>query len=427
MSRTDQLNPEQSDALGRMLTWMLQPASSHPFFLLEGYAGTGKTFLTRAFADAVKGRGVFTAPTNKATKVLRVSLTDEQFKPQCSTVFSLLGLKLEANGEVKELSTPEEPIDLSMMKYVVVDEGSMVNTVLFKEIAKAQAVHNLKFLFLGDSAQLPPVGEAASPIWKLRGDPLSYAKLETVMRHDNQILKLATSLRKIVDHPAPRFTIASDNAGGEGVWRLDEGSFEARIRDAARQGRFSNGDDAKAIAWRNVTVDRLNALIRRELYAEAPRFVEGDRVIFTGPAKDLEDETIASTDDEGRVDRALIDTHPLYAEFKVWRLSITLDTNKLVVARVLHEDSQAEYDRRVERLAAEAKADRKRWRHFWDFKDAFHGIRHAYAITAHRSQGSTYNAVFVDWHDIMMNRSKNEGLRCLYVACTRPKRELYLG
>lgn len=425
MSRTDLLSPEQRSALAAMQEWYDTPGAFAPFFLLQGYAGTGKTFLTRAFADWAKGRGVFTAPTNKATKVLRKSLTDDGFKPECATIFSTLGLRLEANGEVKELSaaSQENPIDLSAYKYIVIDEGSMVNSALWAEVRAAQERHGLKFLVLADGAQLPPVGEARSPVFGLEVG----AALETVMRHDNQILALATSLRRVIDSPAPRFNIASDNVNGEGVWRVGEAEFEARIREAARHGRFTSGEDAKAIAWRNVTVDRLNALIRKELYADAPRFVEGDRVIFTGPARDLDDQPMATTDDEGRVDKAIVDVHPTYGEFKVWRLSITLDTNKVVVARTLHEDDERAFAQRKERLAAEAKADKRRWRHFWDFVEAFHGIRHAYAITAHRSQGSTYTAAFVDWHDIMRNQTKAEAMRCLYVACTRPKKELYLG
>ena len=64
---------------------------------------------------------------------------------------------------------------------------------------------------------------------------------------------------------------------------------------------------------------------------------------------------------------------------------------------------------------------------FWEFKEAFHKLRHAYAITAHRSQGSTYDTAFVDWRDILLNRNRGEAFRCLYVACTRPKRRLFLN
>ena len=66
-SRRDQLNPDQALALDSMLDWL---KSDSKYFLLRGSAGVGKTFVARAFADAVRGRLVFTAPTNKAAEVL---------------------------------------------------------------------------------------------------------------------------------------------------------------------------------------------------------------------------------------------------------------------------------------------------------------------------------------------------------------------
>jgi ATP-dependent exoDNAse (exonuclease V) alpha subunit len=67
------------------------------------------------------------------------------------------------------------------------------------------------------------------------------------------------------------------------------------------------------------------------------------------------------------------------------------------------------------------------WKKFWAFKESFHSARHAYAITAHRAQGSTYQIAFVDYRDILLNRNRQEAARCLYVATSRPKKELYLA
>lgn len=249
------------------------------------------------------------------------------------------------------------------------------------------------------------------------------------MRHDNQILALATAIRKQVDHPAPTFARKTDNANGEGVWVCGEGEFEQRILEAAGQGRFSRPGDAKAIAWRNVTVDALNRRIRQRIFdnAASAMWLPDDRIILLEPAKDLNGETIATTDDEGRITRVEEEWHPNWREFKVWRLSVTTDDNRVIALRVLHESFQKLYDARVEELAEAARLDRRKWKTFWDFKDAFHKVRHAYAITAHRAQGSTYEAAFVDWRDILTNRNRSEAFRCLYVACTRPRKELYLG
>lgn len=416
------LNEEQSVAIDAIETFL---RGSDHFFLLAGYAGTGKTYCIQELVPRVRGRLIFTAPTNKATKVLRDTLTTNEYKPETRTIYSLLGLRLEANGEVKELAVPEDPVDLSQYRAVIVDEGSMVNANLFKFIVQTAKAQDVKFIFMGDAAQLPPVGEIRSPIWDAAE---AKAELTRIMRFDNQILALSNAIRKVVDHPAPRFNILSDNNGEEGVWRCGEGEFEQRIMSDADAGAFSAINASKAIAWRNVTVDALNRRIRARIFDNTSRmWLPDDRIILTEPAKDLDDETVATTDDEGRVTRVEEELHPAWREFKVWRLSVTTDDNRTVILRTLHEDSLRDYEAKVESLAAMARADRKQWGLFWDFKESFHKVRHSYAITAHRAQGSTYQSAFVDWRDILINRNKAEAFRCLYVACTRPKKRLFLN
>ena len=151
-----QLNSGQQAAIEQIMDWM---KSSSSYFLLSGDAGTGKTFCVQDLLERVKGNIVFTAPTNKATKVLRNTLTSEDYKPVCRTIYSLLGLKLSPDGAVKKLKAPDDPVDLKKIALVVVDEGSMVNKQLTQEIVKAVGNFKLKFLFMGDQNQLPPVGE----------------------------------------------------------------------------------------------------------------------------------------------------------------------------------------------------------------------------------------------------------------------------
>jgi ATP-dependent exoDNAse (exonuclease V) alpha subunit len=417
------LNEEQLSAVDAMERFL---KDDEDFIVLDGPAGSGKTYCIKELVNRTKGRMVFTAPTNKATKELRRSVTSDAYRPECRTIFSLLGLKLEANGELKELSEPEEPIDLSKYLAVVVDEGGMVNSRLWQYIRTTAADQGIKFIFMGDPAQIPPVGERESPIWKVE-NRISLAK---VMRHDNQILQLATSIRKVVDHPAPPLSIQSNNAGGEGVWKMAQKDFMARVYEVAVVGGFSKPEHAKAIAWRNSTVETLNRSIRFALYGDeaTERFwLPEDRIIMLQPAKDLEGHTIAHTDDEGVVTRVGEQWHPEYPEYKTWALSVTFDDNSTQVIRLIHPDSLQSWQREKERLAQEARYEPRKWKSFWAFIEAFHQARHAYAITGHRAQGSTYIQAFVDYKDILLNRTKYEAMRVLYVAVSRPKKELYLA
>ena len=417
----EQLNDAQRAAVDAILAFL---ASGEEYYLLQGYAGTGKTFCMQAVVEKVRGRLIFTAPTNKATKVLRDTLTSDAYKPECRTIYSLLGLRMEANGEVKEITAPEDPVDLSTYRAVVVDEGSMVSAMLYNFIRQANAEFGVKFIFMGDPAQLPPVGELRSPIWGI--EPKS--ELANVVRNAGPILEFCTAVRKVVDHPAPRVAMTSANDGTEGVWAIDQISFERKIIELAEQGHFSRPNHTKVIAWRNVTVDKYNRIIRSHIFDNTDKpWAAGDRIIAMAPCEGLNDETFATTDDEGTVGTVVEDVHPLYPDFKIWRISATLDDNSTVVFRVLHGDSLGAFAREKEVLANEARMNKRLWGKFWAFQEAFHPIRHAYAITAHRAQGSTYQNAFVDWRDILLNRNRQEAYRCLYVAASRPKKILYLG
>ena len=426
------LNPDQESALQAAIAWINDP-DAPPFHIIKGYAGTGKTFTVKSFVDRLKGKFVFCAPPNKATKVLRESFSGTGYKPDCRTIYSLLGLRLEANGEIKELKVKEiradeEPLDLSSFRCVIVDEASMLPLMLLRDhITRAANETGARFLFMGDPAQLPPVKEPRSPVWGLSDHGIPTSELTKVMRHDNQILTLVTRIRQEVDKPSPKITLAEGNNGEEGVWYTSKAVWLNRIREVAKTGAFHDGT-AKCVAWRNITVDQLNAVVRTTYFPGAVHpWVDGDRVIFTSPARNLDDEPMASTDDEGRVTRVTESYHPYYSDLRTYDVDIELDTGKLVTARVLHPTARKDFDQKVADKAALAKMNGRIWKEFWALKEAFHSLRHAYAITSHRSQGSTYETCFVDASDILVNPNRQEAFRCLYVACSRPKKQLFIA
>lgn len=420
-------NPEQTLAIASMLAHA-RTTGDDPFLVLKGPAGTGKTFTMQLVRQEFKGRCMFTAPTNKATRVLRENLNQNGAREECRTIYSALGLQMQANGEVKELAKPEEDIDLSDYRMIVVDEAGMAGRGtrekpgLMHYIEQASALHpRVRWIFMGDPYQLPPVGEPLSPVWGLP----HVIELTKVMRQDNQILKLVTSIRELVEKPFAQLRLADDNDGEEGVWALPGGRLDTAILNHAQT--FLKGE-SKAIAWRNVEVDRLNRLIRQELFADSLAYPwqPGDRITLLGPAKDFGGDVIGTTDEEGVVEKCDVADHPQFG-LPCYRIVMRSDMNTSLTLWVLHESAQNKFAHRKARLAEEARRERSKWREFWEFVDSFHPVRHAYAITAHRAQGSTYTRAFVSWRDILKNQNRGEAMRCLYVAASRPKKELYLG
>lgn len=432
--------PEQATALALMTTWLsegyshdpdcptplLRPFShTHPFFVLRGYAGTGKSYSITLLAKAgliAPSRICFTAPTNKAVKVLRNYL-DAAGLHGCrtATVYSLLGLSLQANGEVKEITKPEEPVDLSAYDLIVLDETSMVNRFLMSAIEDAYADWRVPFLFMGDPAQLPPVGEITTPVWKL---PLG-SELTQVMRYGNSMLDLATSIRKVVDSPFPSIKIETSPP----VFRHTKPQWQDQI--LANLELFRSGD-AKVIAWRNVTVDAHNLFIRRALFgaqeARQSQWLPSDKIVATAMLKSLDDEIFMRTDEEATILQVALGNHPRHTEFEIFNLLVEDELGRKVTIRTLTPSGQFALNNRLNELSMEAKSGKKyKWREFWALKEAFNEIRHSYAITSHRSQGSSYLKTFVDLEDILLNRNRQEAFRSLYVACTRQREELHIA
>lgn len=417
-------NDEQDFAIKAMLQH-LRTTGDDPFFKLEGPAGTGKTFCASFVLQDYKRRVVMTAPTNKAVRVIRDSLEAQGLKLECRTIYSLLGLQLQANGEVKELAKPEDPVDLGDVAAVYLDEWSMVNQNLMAHIRDAsERFPKLRWIFMGDPFQLPPVGEMNSPIAELETN----ARLRTIMRQDNQILQLSAHLREMVEKPFAKLRLHENNDGDEGIWTCEEGGLDIAIQNQAKG--FLLGEN-KAMAWRNVVVDRLNALVRGQLFDQIDKFPwqKGDRVTLLEPAKDLDAKVIGITDEEGAIEQADLAPHPVHGDFECWRLVMRSDSNRAMTLWVLNNTkaNKLAFENRKARLSATARASPREWKAFWEFVDSFHKVRHAYAITVHRAQGSTYQRAFVSWRDILLNQNRGEAMRCLYVAATRPKKELYLG
>lgn len=413
-------NAGQLIAIEELLTFITAPYVADPFYVLDGPAGTGKSYVQSIVAAKYatsRGTIAFTATTNKAAKVVRALVG------KASTIYSLLGLRIQATGELKELSDPGEHVDLSNIDCVFVDEAGMIGNRLMTAIRKAAILHNLRFVFVGDKYQLPPVGEKESPIWRLP-QRVSLTKVE---RHDNQVLELVTRIRQAMDQPIMNIDIKANNDGKEGIFKVNKADFKARIFADAEAGMFGDTNKTKIVAWRNVTTAMYNTLVRRAIFGASAGFYEiGERVIAASPCI-VGDEVALGTDEEAIVEGITESRHHLSPEFESIELLCRTEDQRVVRLRVLHPRSSLAYENAVQSLAHAAKQDGKKWKQFWAMKELFHDVKYAYAITAHRAQGSTYQNVYVDYQDILLNRERREAFQCLYVACSRTMSKLVLA
>jgi exodeoxyribonuclease-5 len=225
-----------------------------------------------------------------------------------------------------------------------------------------------------------------------------------------------------MDNPFPAIKIVTD---GDAVQRVTKVGFENALTEYLPE-IFAG--QSKVIAWRNVTVDAYNISIRKRIFPTdwQTLWLPTDKVVATAPLQDLEENTFMRTDEEAEILQTAIGHHPLHRDIEIWNILAKLDNGTKVTLRVPTETGAFNLNNKLEDLSLRAKkGERRLWRDFWRMKDSFHAIRHSYALTTHRSQGSSYTRVFIDLDDIMRNKEKSEAFRSLYVAVTRAREGVY--
>ncbi len=436
------LNPQQKAAMGAMVEFI---QGSEWAFTLQGYAGTGKTSTIQQLVPILQEMGkpvAFSAPTHKAVKVLSAMARRNGIGIRCATIHSLLSLKVERVQEQEKIARdPKGKESVRDFKVVVVDECSMIGKDLFRYIEQTSERHHVKFIFMGDPAQLPPVGENHSPTLEIDG-----ATLTQVMRQrgENPILGLCTDIREMMETGGYRLPLVipqCEDHGEIGLHVMAGAYFQEYMPVAFSHENFDdNPDRFRIVAWTNLTVEGYNRMIQEFRYPglQTP-FADGEPVVFSNPAlsrsvigneNTYEGDIVVSTETEGFIrgtpEKA---PHPLYPEIQAWIVTVELESGVNVALWTLDKFGTSVHDALLRDRAAKAKAKdgSGSWFSYWALRESFAKIRPAYAMTAHKSQGSTFENVFVDALNIWKNPNKAEALQCLYVACSRASHHLILN
>ncbi|MFW5972650.1 MAG: ATP-dependent DNA helicase [Bacteroidota bacterium] len=411
------LTKHQKNALEEILERLDQGVR---YTSVRGYAGTGKTFLLDHLVKKLQLRGMRVAacaPTHKAARVLNDRLAGRDVRAQ--TIHSFLGLRLKPDGQGAYRLEPEPGHELPDDGVVIVDEASMVGLDEWPHIERAW---NLQFIFVGDPAQLPPVNEGASPVFELDGPVLTDVVRQA---RGNPIIELATRLRSGED---PAFEPAFDGRHGIGVTR-SPGAFLTSAMRAFSDARFHDDPTfARILAYRNATVRRYNASIRKHLFPDAnERFTE-DEWLVARETWYHEDQPVLINSEEVRVVSAGVAEAADAADgpWKIWELGVEgADGGLFREVHVLHESEHARFRRALDRRKREAIRGEGDWLDYYGLRERFADVDYTYASTIHKAQGSTFNTAYVDLKDAAACRGA-EHRALLYVAVTRPADRLAL-
>ncbi len=427
-----ELTPDQSRALDKIKSGFIR-GGRH---LLIGYAGTGKTTLmwtlTRDFIHSGK-TVVLTAPTHKAVAVLERKLRENGISDvPCVTIHKLLELKKKTIKDKISFVRPARaaPIDIDV---VVIDECSMLSSEMMGHIRRHMQLSYV--VLVGDSAQIPPVGEVKSHSF----DTKAKSELTKIMRQseENPILKAAKIIRESQGGALDMSWCKRESVPPIGVF-LPSNLGEWMKKGFTSKEFDEDPDSFRYLCWTNEKVATVNKKIREWRYGkttEAP-FVSGEMMLFRSPV--IQDKSIVfSTNEEARVidiNKSIL-THTFPATFDasqwsceipVWEIKARTFAGDMV--SVFAPSSAKDHNKTIARIKDEAVANRERWDHFHEFNERLAVLQNIYAMTIHTSQGSTFKNVFLDVADIKRRAATNllECQQLFYVGATRASTALIL-
>ncbi len=423
-----------------------------PIFILNGYAGTGKTTLIAALVQVLRAMNipcVLLAPTGRAAKVLA-----QYSGTEAHTIHKRI-YRQRTNADYES----KYSLDINREKgcVFIVDETSMLSdstpdgqifgsgSLLEDLITYVRSGRQCRLILVGDDAQLPPVGADRSPALDAAAmrsyDEVVYSSMTDVVRQDaaSGILRNATALRQMLERG--EVEVPHIDLNYPDIESIGGGEFLECLEDAyARYGR----DETIVITRSNKRANRFNEGIRRYILSAEEQIESGDRLMvvknnyyYTERMEKSPMSFIANGD------IALLKRIRRFEDFYGFHFAdailsfgdygnteieckILLDTLSSESPSLTREQSRQLFDE-VEKDYMDTASRLKRFRQIREnpHYNALQ-VKFAYAVTCHKAQGGQWRAVFVDrclFGDEPMTRDM---LRWLYTAVTRATEKLYL-
>lgn len=452
-------------------------------FLLKGYAGTGKTFITKGLTEYLRslGRGyVLAAPTGKAAKVIQ-----EKTKSVASTIHSKIyalskfveykDANLDGSETFKyysEIALNEESVD----SVYVFDEASMISDQysegeffrfgsgylladLFKFVNLDNNDHNKKIIFIGDNAQLPPVGMSASPALQsayLKENygisPVEFELTEVVRQKDDSgVMANAIKLRKSIEQA--NFNDISINFDRPDIAPLEHADL---LGEYLRSCSGKINGESIVVAPSNRDVANYNRSIRAHFFPNNETIVAGDKVMSVmnttaegflisngdfGLVRDVTSATERRTVQLRNRNRQTkqVETKEVELCFReivvgFRQLGGVVNIRTKIIENLLYSQEPNLSPDETKALYIDfcirhphLKPGTQPFKDTLFLDPYFKALRlkFGYAITGHKAQGSEWNNVFIKCSKMGSQRN-SDYFRWLYTALTRTKSKAWL-
>ena len=446
---------EQENTIERLAEFLLSD-NDRKLFLLCGYAGTGKTSLISALVrtmEQLERKTVLLAPTGRAAKVFS-SYSGKSAHTIHKCIYRQKSIMDSATFTLSE--------NRAQNTLFIVDEASMISNessaglggLLDDLIEFVYSGRGCTLLLLGDTAQLPPVGEMQSPaltVGYLRSMFLDVTSVELkqVMRQldDSGILYNATMLRQRIEDedvyelPPIRIKGFNDicNVQGDELIEAIETSYNK-----------AGMDETIILCRSNKRANIYNEGIRRRILYREEELSRGDMLMivknnyYWREILGKEDKTLLEKlDFIANGDMAEIirvhGTEEMYGfRFADVTLSLTdyedCEIDVKIMLDTLNSESPSLTREENERLFnavwedyPEIRSKRKRMEEIR--KNPYYNalqVKYGYAVTCHKAQGGEWQRVFIDQGYISEDMISPDYYRWLYTAFTRASEKLHL-
>ncbi|MCD8415573.1 AAA family ATPase [Tenacibaculum dicentrarchi] len=442
----------KQDLLLNKLADFIFDTNNNALFLLKGYAGTGKTTIISSVVNNLEKankKSVLLAPTGRAAKVISGYSKKKAFTIHKKIYFS----KKQGAGTMSFVKQPNKHINTIF----IVDEASMIsdaqqNSKMFENgsllddlISYVYSGKNCKLVFIGDTAQLPPVKLTISPA--LDADKLSYSfdknvveiELDEVVRQQQNsgILANATDLRMLIQYSTTDFQF---DVKYPDIIRLED-SYD--IQDAITSAYDGNVgvEDTAFIVRSNKRANQYNNQIRREIRGQENEISTGDYVMVVKNnyfwLKESSSAGFIANGDICEVMRinsikelygfkfAEVEVRMIdYPDIPNFETVLLLDTLSSENPSLTYAESNKLYE-----AVKEDFADQTKYKQFMEVKKNKYfnalQVKFSYAMTCHKSQGGQWDTVFIE-QPYLPEGPSVEYLRWLYTAVTRAQNKLYL-
>ena len=455
-------NKEQQSAIVNAVSFLKTNTDPTQYYVIEGKAGTGKTTIAKEILKEFEDEQIYVAAvSHKAKGVIKSSFGDDTRGKKFFSIAGLLGMKGINDNDTQTTKFQvglKVPLLDNPPALLVIDEASMITEDVLKKIIDINSSLSRPFqmLFLGDIGQIQPIRDEQSEFYRTHKDLLNKksdifnskhkSKLITRVRQGeaNPILPYAdyfweNSQKENPELNPTQHIVRNNQITDKGSLLFSNSESEVlnsvikAVKNAVEKGLTNH---VKIVTYHVNEKTELNQKIHEALFGKDSDYSKGDMLILNSPY-DLPDVNatmensseiqIKSIQDE---DTDEFGVHTLYLETNGTAYTRTGNEQKDCVIQVVSRNDIGLYNQKLQELASYAKRQTNRalkkqaWSDFWEYKGRYADVDFGYAITAHKSQGSTYDIVVVDEKDIMGTTatSNQEKSELIYTALTRPRK-----